>query len=123
MFKPDTLHNAVTGQPTLFEHILTGIGCLLFLMMVAVLIRVVRGPTAIDRIVGVNIIGTKTMLLLVFIGTLYGRVDMFVDLALTYALLNFVGSVAAAKYFRRKSHGATTPIHLDEEPLHTGELP
>ncbi len=113
----------MTSGHTGFDMVLTGTGCLLFFLMVLVLVRVTRGPTAIDRIVGVNIIGTKTMLLLVLIGTVYHRVDMFVDLALTYALLNFVGSVAAAKYFRRKSHGAATPIHLENEPLHSGEAP
>jgi len=82
----------------------------MFALIALVFYRVAAGPTVIDRIVAANIVGTKTTLLLVLIGTIFGplspdghlgRVDMFIDLALTYALLNFIGSLAAAKYFRR----------------------
>lgn len=76
-------------------------GIAIFAMMMLLLYRIAKGPTVIDRILAVNVVGTKTMVLLVIIGTIFGRVDMFVDLAITYALLNFLGSVAAAKYFRR----------------------
>jgi multicomponent Na+:H+ antiporter subunit F len=79
----------------------TASGIAIFAMMMILLYRLVRGPTVIDRILSVNVVGTKTMVLLVIIGTIFGRVDMFVDLAITYALLNFLGSIAAAKYFRR----------------------
>jgi len=87
--------------------IATGIG--LFLMMLPALYRVVFGPTVIDRIVAVNIIGTKTTVLLVLIGTLFGQVEMFVDFALAYALLNFIGSLAAARYFHRMKDRAEVP--------------
>ena len=83
--------------------LLAGIGLLAF--MVPVLYRVIVGPTAIDRIVAANIIGTKAAVLLVIIGTLFGRVEMFVDFALAYALLNFIGSLAAAKYLHRTRPG------------------
>ncbi len=63
------------------------------------LYRIGAGPTALDRIVAVNVVGTKTAVLLVLIGELFGRVEMFVDFALAYALLNFLGSIAAARYF------------------------
>ena len=46
-------------------------------------------------------IGTKTAVLLVVIGALFGRLDMFVDFALAYALLNFVASLAVARYLNR----------------------
>lgn len=78
---------------------IAGIG--LFLLMLPVLYRIVVGPTAIDRIVAVNIIGTKTAVLLVIIGALFDNVGMFVDFALAYALLNFIGSLAASRYFNR----------------------
>ncbi len=84
------------------------IGLLLFVLMTAILYRVAKGPTVIDRIVAANMMGTKTTVLLVIIGTIFGRVDMFVDFALTYALLNFIGSIAASRFFqwkRLKSHG------------------
>ncbi len=87
---------------------LIGAGIALFLMMLPVLFRLVVGPTAIDRIVAVNIIGTKTAVLLVIIGALFDNVGMFVDFALAYALLNFIGSVAAARYFNR-SRGGYSP--------------
>lgn len=76
-------------------------GVFLFAMMLLLLYRMVVGPTAIDRIVAINVIGTKTTVLLIFIGVLFHRVDMFVDFALTYALLNFIGSLAAARYLNR----------------------
>ena len=78
-----------------------GAGLVLFILMIPALVRVVFGPTPIDRIVGVNVIGTKTAVLLVIIGTIYGRVEMFVDFALAYALLNFVGSLAASRFLHK----------------------
>mgnify|MGYP000316796572 CR=1 FL=1 len=61
-------------------------GTSLFVLMIPVMYRICKGPTGFDRILGVNVIGTKTAVLLVIIGTLYERVEMFVDFALTYAL-------------------------------------
>lgn len=77
-------------------------GVILLILMLPVLFRVVMGPTVIDRMIGVNIIGAKTTVLLILIGTLYGRLDMFVDLALTYALLNYIGSLASARFIQRR---------------------
>ena len=72
------------------------VGCVLLALMLPVLYRVVIGPTAIDRIVAANVIGTKTAVMLIVIGSVLDRnqvrVDMFVDFALAYALLNFIGS-------------------------------
>lgn len=77
----------------------TAIGMGLCFLMLLALYRVILGPTVIDRIMGVNVIGTKTTVLLVIIGVIYGRVDMFVDIALAYALLNFIATLAASRYF------------------------
>ena len=77
------------------------------LLIAASLYRIVSGPTVFDRIIGSGLIGTNTGMMLVLIGFLYGRIDMFVDLALAYAMLNFIGIVALAKYFERRQ----------EEPL------
>jgi multicomponent Na+:H+ antiporter subunit F len=63
---------------------------------------VLRGPTVFDRTIGAGLIGTNAILVLMLIGFLYERVDMFVDLALAYSMLNFIGIVALAKYFERK---------------------
>ena len=82
------------------EHFFLGIGVVICIMMLLALYRAISGPTAIDRIMGVNVIGTKTTILLVLIGTLYHRVDMFVDIALAYALLNFIVTIGASRYFQ-----------------------
>lgn len=81
------------------EGFFVGAGIFLLALILPLLYRVLVGPTAIDRIVAVNIIGTKTAVILVIIGTIFDDTAMFVDLALAYALLNFIGSLAAAKYF------------------------
>ena len=78
-------------------------------MMLPALFRVVFGPTVIDRIVAINVIGTKTAVLLVVIGILFDQVEMFVDFAIAYALLNFIGSLAAARYFHRMKNRAQVP--------------
>ena len=54
------------------------------------LYRVIRGPSVFDRVLGLNGISTKAIILLIVIGTVYGRVDMFVDISTGYALLNLV---------------------------------
>jgi len=59
--------------------------------------RALLGPTVYDRVLAVNTIGTKTVLLLGVIGFLTDRPD-WVDLSLVYALINFVGTIAVLKY-------------------------
>jgi len=66
------------------------------------LFRMVFGPTLFDRLLGLNGISNKAILILVLIGTLYERLDMFVDISVGYALLNLVGAVAVAKYLELK---------------------
>lgn len=63
---------------------------------VAVLYRVVRGPTVQDRIIAVNILGTSTVVVIGFVAAALNR-PFFLDIALVYALLNFLLSIAAAK--------------------------
>jgi multicomponent Na+:H+ antiporter subunit F len=62
------------------------------------LYRVLRGPTLFDRMLGAGAIGTKTMVLIVVIGLIFNRLDMFIDITLAYAVLNFIGTIAIAKY-------------------------
>ena len=83
------------------EWFATIMGASLFVLMIPIIYRICVGPTGFDRILGVNVIGTKTAVLLVIIGTLYGRVEMFVDFALTYALLNFVAAIIISRYLNR----------------------
>jgi multicomponent Na+:H+ antiporter subunit F len=72
------------------------------LLIVVYLYRVLRGPTVFDRVLGLNGISTKAIVMLVVIGTVYERVDMFVDISTGYALLNLVGSLAIAKYLEER---------------------
>ncbi len=64
--------------------------------------RSLIGPTVLDRLVGVNAIGSKTIVMLILIGLIYKRVDMFVDIALAYAMLNFIAVLAASRYFQKQ---------------------
>lgn len=77
-------------------------GLYLALIMMLSLYRAVVGPTVLDRLIGVNAIGSKTVVLLILIGLVYHRVDMFVDIALAYAMLNFIAVLAASRYFQKR---------------------
>jgi multicomponent Na+:H+ antiporter subunit F len=81
----------------------------LCLLMALSLYRAVFGPTVLDRLLGVNAIGSKTVVLLILIGLIYDRVDMFVDIAMAYAMLNFIAVLAASRYFQKRKG-------LHEEP-------
>ena len=61
-----------------------------------------QGPTIFDRVLGLNGISTKAIILLIVMGIYFERVDMFVDISTGYALLNLVGALAVAKYLERK---------------------
>jgi multicomponent Na+:H+ antiporter subunit F len=63
------------------------------------LVRAVLGPTVFDRLLAANAIGTVAVLLLAVIGFLTGRPD-FLDLAIVYAMLNIVGTIAVLKFFQ-----------------------
>ncbi len=75
--------------------------------MLLALVAAVRGPTVYDRILAVNMFGTKTVLLIAVSGFLSGRPE-FLDLALVYALVNFIGTVAVLKFARFGSLGDDT---------------
>ena len=77
-------------------------GLFLAFVMLLSLYRALLGPTVMDRIIGVNAIGSKTTALLILIGMIYHRVDMFVDIALAYAMLNFIAVLAASRYFQKR---------------------
>ena len=71
--------------------------------MALALARALLGPTVYDRVLAVNMFGTKTVLLVAIIAFLSGRPD-FLDLALAYALINFVGVLAVLEFFQKKRH-------------------
>ena len=74
----------------------------LCLLMILSLYRAIFGPTVLDRLIGVNAIGSKTVVLLLLIGMIYQRVDMFVDISMAYAMLNFIAVLAASRYFQKR---------------------
>ncbi len=74
--------------------------------MVLALIRAIAGPTVYDRVLAANMFGTKMILLIAVLGFLTGRPD-FLDLALIYVLLNFIGTFAVLKYVQYGDFGST----------------
>ena len=82
----------------LFLIVSISISLLIFLC----LYRAIFGPTVFDRIIGAGFVGTKTAVLICLIGFIYGRIDMFVDLALAYSILNFIGTIIVSKFFVHK---------------------
>ncbi len=75
---------------------------ILVLAMALMLIRALKGPTLYDRVLAVNSFGTKTVLLLGLFGFLTGRPD-FLDIAILYAMINFMATIAIIKFFRYRS--------------------
>ena len=74
----------------------------ILLLVFLCLYRAVFGPGILNRMVAVNVIGTKTIVVILCMGFIFGRADLFIDIAMLYALINFVGSLTFAKYFERK---------------------
>ncbi|SET51223.1 monovalent cation/H+ antiporter complex subunit F [Thalassotalea agarivorans] len=74
---------------------------ILFVMAMA-LARALKADTVYDRILGVNMFGTKTVLFIAVIGFLSGRPD-FLDIAIVYALINFLGMIAVLRFFEYTS--------------------
>ncbi|MCP4382626.1 MAG: pH regulation protein F [Hyphomicrobiales bacterium] len=73
------------------------IGALVALTLM--LVRALKGPTIFDRLMAANSIGNAAIVILALFGFLTGRPD-FLDIAITYALLNIIGVFAVLKFFR-----------------------
>ena len=80
------------------------VAIVLIISMILVLLRLYFGPTMYDRVLASNVFGTQTVLFIGVVGFLFGRPD-FLDIALLYALINFVGTIAVLKFFRYRSIG------------------
>ena len=78
------------------------------------LLRALLGPTVYDRVLAVNTFGTKTVLLIASLGFLTGRPE-FLDLALVYALINFIGTIAVLKFFEFGDLGLTRRVQREAE--------
>jgi multicomponent Na+:H+ antiporter subunit F len=77
--------------------------CIALILCIALLIpfyRVYKGPTVADRLLGASAVGTKTIALILLFGVMFDRLDMFIDISMGYAILNFIGAIAMGKYFR-----------------------
>ncbi|MCW8826523.1 MAG: monovalent cation/H+ antiporter complex subunit F [Gammaproteobacteria bacterium] len=82
------------------------------------LARALMGPTVYDRIAAINMFGTKTVLLIAVLAFLSGRMDLL-DIALVYALINFIGVVAVLKLvvygdFHSSGKDITKPVKVDQ---------
>jgi len=83
---------------SIFMGLIVGLVIVIFIM----LFRVFQGPSVYDRLNGLGVIGTDTILLIVLIGYIGKRPDMYVDIALSYAILGFISLVVIAKYIGEK---------------------
>lgn len=81
---------------------------LLTIIIAIPMIRVVKGPTVYDRLMGTNAIASKTIVLICLIGYMFDRIDMFVDITLAYAILGFISVMAVAKFI------STQPVEEDK---------
>lgn len=93
------------------------IGCLLALLvgLALVVVRALKGPSAFDRVLAANSIGTIVILIITVYSFVSGRA-LFIDVALTYGLLNLIGTVALLKYIRHGDLG-----HSEEAPSASAE--
>ena len=81
--------------------------------MLLTLVRLFAGPSLYDRVLALNAFGTKTVLMIGLVGFLTGRPD-FMDIALLYALINFVGTIAVLKFFRYRVLGDISELDADQ---------
>lgn len=87
-----------TGQ---ILEVLYSLGAVLVMLMIFLsLIRALIGPTAPDRITAINIIGTKTLIIITLIARVYGQ-EYFLDIAMIYALMSFITTIGVAKYLEK----------------------
>jgi len=80
---------------------LLGITVLIVVLTAISLYRVAVGKTIFDRIIAAGLVGTNGFIILILIGFLFERINMFIDIAIAYALLNFIIVIVLGKYFER----------------------
>ena len=74
------------------------VGAGMCILVFLCLYRVAFGPDVLNRAAGISVVGTKTLIILLLMGVIYDRVEMFIDISMVYALLNFIGTLVLAKY-------------------------
>ena len=80
---------------------LLGITVFIVVLTAVSLYRIAVGKTIFDRIIAAGLVGTNGFIILVLIGFLFERINMFIDIAIAYALLNFIIIIVLGKYFER----------------------
>ena len=99
----------------------------ILLAMGLALARAMVGPTTYDRVLAVNVFGTKTVLIIAVVSFMMGRPE-FIDIAIVYALINFIGVIAVLKFFEYGSFAvdgaddAEAEIVVPEEALGYGSF-
>jgi multicomponent Na+:H+ antiporter subunit F len=78
-------------------------------------VRVLKGPTSFDRLLAANVIGTTAVILLALFGFLTERPD-FLDIGITYAFLNMIGTLAVLKFFRYGALGHAQDPKTERDP-------
>lgn len=88
----------------------------IFVAMILAIIRGIVGPTLYDRILAVNMFGTKTVLLISLLGFVMGRPE-FLDIAIVYALINFISVIGVLRYSdtNKLKHTSSDEKPLDKE--------
>lgn len=79
-----------------------------FATMAMALVRALKGPTVYDRIVSVNVFGTKTVLVVALVTYITGHADL-IDVALVYALINFIAVVTVLKLVKMRDLAGAGP--------------
>lgn len=74
----------------------------IIISMLLLLVRAIMGPTVFDKILAANLFGTNIILLIVIIGYSNGN-KSYIDIALVYAFLNFIGTIGLLRYFKAQS--------------------
>jgi multicomponent Na+:H+ antiporter subunit F len=84
--------------------------------MALALIRATRGPTVFDRILAANHFGTKTVAMIAVLGFLVGEPENYIDIALMYVVLGFIGTVAVLRYIERDDGDEETAADQERQP-------
>jgi multicomponent Na+:H+ antiporter subunit F len=84
--------------------VILGAGCAILVGIAMLLVRAFAGPTVFDRVLATNAMGTKTVIFVSLLGFIQNRPE-FIDTALTYAIINFVSTIALLKFIQYKRIG------------------
>jgi multicomponent Na+:H+ antiporter subunit F len=103
------------------DYLNIAVAFFLLIGMALLLVRLLSGPTLYDRILAVNAFGTKTVLFLCVFSLIIGRPDG-IDIAILYALMNFIATIAVLKFFRYKALDVSLEsAHIDKPIIDTGQ--